>query len=218
MSIFKENLRLRLNISFLRFKRDRVNRCFFYLILVLFLLGLQAQYNIFTCLIEFILPILKDRLSIAIMALAVSCCSIFFGYLTFRRTTEKSVEDDYWLRTVLLPGYLDVLKVFIDEISDEVRKNDELIYKTEWWYNIQDRMSRKAQLIGIHSDSIYKNIVKLMGFFEDDLNRVFEKDSYDKDIEVEQLAIGLFRKIMLEIKTEQHNQIRLLRKSKKRQT
>lgn len=206
---------------FLRFYRDNINRRCFFLIVFLLLIGFQLQYNLLNelvRLVDLIAPLLKDRLAISIMALAVSCCSIFFGYLTFKRTTEKSVEDDYWLRVVLLPGYLDILKDFIDEISEEVKENGENIYDSDWWVDIQNKMSRKAQLIGVHSDTIYKKIVTLMGFFEDDLNRVFENELSYKEIQVEQLSIELFRKVMLVIKSEQHGQIRLLGRRKKQQT
>lgn len=200
-----------------------LDRRFCFLLIFLYLIGCEFEFNLTSFIKSFLFssffPVITDRKALAVMALSVSVTSVFFSFLIFKRSTEKSVEDDYWLRSVLLPGYLKVLIKFVEELPEKVKGCDndiEKLFDSGWLIEQQDILSRKAQMIRTHSDTIYDEITYFMGVFEDRLGEISETDSDYKDIEVEALGLKFFKSVMESVKKEQFSNSRLVKFSKKR--
>lgn len=195
------------------------NKGAFFLVLILLFVtaGFQIEFGVVFPFFINIYSFIESNFSgfVALLALIVSVFSVYASYLIFKRSGEKSVVEDFWLQSVILPNFLTPLVQFVEMLPDKLKQSEndiEAFYSddSEWFIKQFDALLNKSKLLTAHSTALQTEIEDVIYDFEESFSLLRYENVTDLDLTAKNMALNLFLKINLLIKEDQLKRISII--------
>lgn len=115
------------------------------------------------------------------LALVVSLISIVYTWHNNKRQRTISVEDDYWLRTVVFPSILNPLIEIGSESPEYFRTSNDLPdFFDGYFLDKMNELRDKTMVLKIVSEELYSRVNSLMDDLDDNISNVLTMADYCK--------------------------------------